>query len=46
MRRAAVLTFAGALTAIATAMVFYRSERNTLAEREVVSAHVSFVRAQ
>jgi anti-sigma factor RsiW len=41
MRHAAVLTFACALTAIATAMGFSRIERGTLLEREVVSAHVS-----
>ena len=35
-----MLAFACALTAVATAVLFSSSERNTLLEREVVSAHV------
>jgi len=40
LRQAAVLAFACALTALATAMVLSRAEKGTLLEREIVSAHV------
>jgi anti-sigma factor RsiW len=40
LRRAAVLAFACALSALATAMVFSRAEKGALLEREIVSAHV------
>jgi anti-sigma factor RsiW len=40
VRQAAVLAFACALTAVATAVLFSSSERNTLLAREVLSAHV------
>jgi anti-sigma factor RsiW len=40
LRQAAVLAFACALTALATAMVFSRAEKGALLEREIVSAHV------
>ena len=40
VRQAAVLAFACALSALATAIVLSRSENSNLLEREIVSAHV------